>query len=120
MTNTASMSLFRNATDFEMFEPGQVIFEEGQPGDYMCAVLEGEVEISREGKTVEVLGPDGLFGELALIDNSNRAATARARTAVKLVKVDQKRFVFMVQNNPYFALHVMHLLAERLRNQRPA
>jgi CRP/FNR family transcriptional regulator, cyclic AMP receptor protein len=63
------------------FKPGEVIFAEGDDkGDKMYVIRSGEVEIERDGKVVEKLSRGGIFGEMALIDGSPRAATARAAT----------------------------------------
>ena len=98
-----------------MPKAGEVIFEEGQDGDRMYVVRHGEVEILRGDKVVETISGGGMFGEMALIDGSKRSATARAKTECELVPVDEKTFVFLVHETPYFALDVMRLLADRLR-----
>ena len=58
---------------------------------------------------------DHIFGEMALIDNEPRSATAIAVTDVELVAVTEKQFLFLVGQTPYFALKVMRVLAQRLR-----
>jgi CRP-like cAMP-binding protein len=100
------------------FAPGELIFAEGDEGDRMFVVRTGEVEIERDGKVVETLGPGGIFGEMALIDGSPRAATARAKTACEVAPVTEKIFLFLVRETPDFAIAVMRRLAERLRRQR--
>jgi CRP/FNR family transcriptional regulator, cyclic AMP receptor protein len=96
---TATISFFRNATDFESFSAGQIIFQEGQPGEVMYAVTEGEVDIIVHN-----------------IDTQPRSATAIAKTDCKLVPISEKRFTFLVQQTPNFALQVMRVLAYRLRH----
>ena len=113
---TVTIGLFRNATDCQSFAAGQVIFQEGQPGDVMYAVTEGEVDILVHDKVMTTVGPDGILGELALIDTQPRSATAIARTDCKLVPISAKRFTFLVQQTPNFALQVMRVMAERLRH----
>lgn len=112
-----TVDLFRNARDFASFEAGQVIFEEGEPGDLMYVVLEGEVDILLHGKLVDATGPGGILGEMALVDAGPRSATARARTACRLAPVTEKRFMFLVQQTPYFSLQVMRIMSERLRRR---
>ena len=58
---------------------------------------------------------DTIFGEMALIDNEPRSATAVAITDVELVPISEKQFLFLVTQTPYFALKVMRILAQRLR-----
>jgi CRP-like cAMP-binding protein len=101
--------------DFESFAPGQPIFTEGQPGDVMYVVKEGEVDVLINGKVIDTVGPGGLLGEMALIDKQPRSATAVAKTACKLMSVDEQRFQRLVQQTPHFALQVMRAMAQRLR-----
>jgi CRP/FNR family transcriptional regulator, cyclic AMP receptor protein len=56
-----------------------------------------------------------IFGEMALIDNAPRSATAVAVSDAKLVSVSEKQFLFLISNTPYFALNVMRVMARRLR-----
>jgi CRP-like cAMP-binding protein len=107
--------LFRNSKDFVSFSAGQTIFQEDEPGDVMYVVLEGAVDILINGKVINTVGPGGLLGELALIDTRPRSATAVAQTDCKLVPISAKRFAFLVQQTPNFALHVMRVMANRLR-----
>jgi CRP-like cAMP-binding protein len=107
--------IFRNATDTISFGAGETIFNAGEKAEAMYGVVEGEIDIHRDGKPIETVGPGGIFGEMALIDHSLRSASATAKTDCKVVMVDERRFVFMVQETPYFALDVMRVLVERIR-----
>lgn len=101
------------------FSRGEVIFAEGDKGDCMYVVRSGEVEIERDGKTIETLSGGGIFGEMALIDGSPRSATARAKTDAELAPINEKSFLFLVHETPFFAIAVMRTLAERLRRSAP-
>jgi CRP/FNR family transcriptional regulator, cyclic AMP receptor protein len=101
--------------DFEAFSSGQHIFTAGQVGDVMYVVKEGEVEVVINDKVVDTVGPGGIFGEMALIDKRPRSATAIAKTDCKLVSVNEQRFQRLVQQTPHFALQVMKVMAQRLR-----
>ena len=107
--------MFHNSTDFLTFEAGQVVFQQEDRGDFMYAVLEGEIDILVGDQLIDTVGPDGIFGEMALIDDGPRSATARAKTACKIVPVTQHRFTFLVQQTPFFAIEVMRLMSERMR-----
>jgi len=96
-------------------EPGEVIFRTFDMGAEMYVVLEGEVELTIGSNVVETLGPGEPFGEMALIDQAPRVATATAKTACKLAVIPEKRFLFMVQTAPHFALQIMKVMADRLR-----
>jgi CRP-like cAMP-binding protein len=99
----------------ESFSAQDTIFSKGDPRTVMYVVQEGEVEIKLNDQVLEVVGPAGIFGEMAMVDGQPRTATAIARTDCKLVAIDQKRFQFLVHQTPYFALEVMRVLVERLR-----
>jgi CRP/FNR family cyclic AMP-dependent transcriptional regulator len=109
------LSWFRHTKDTVTFAVGETIFEEGQFGDKMYIIQEGTVEIYAHGKLVETAQTGTAIGEMALIDNEPRSASAIAKTEARLVPIDQKRFIYMVQETPNFALAVMHIMAQRLR-----
>lgn len=108
------LNLFRHG-EGQIYTAGQTIVEGGTHGGSMYVVFEGEVEIRDGEKELEVGGPGTIFGEMALIDDSPRSATVVAKTDCRLVEVDRRRFEFMVQETPYFALEVMRVMADRLR-----
>jgi CRP/FNR family transcriptional regulator, cyclic AMP receptor protein len=107
--------LFQHSENYKSFSAGEVIFKQGEIGDVMYIVQEGEVDILLHEKVVETVEVGGILGELALIDNRPRAATAIARTNCKVVPIDEHSFAYMVQETPHFAIHVMEVMAERLR-----
>jgi CRP-like cAMP-binding protein len=88
---------------------------EGEGGVFMYVVLEGRVAISIKSKVVERIGPGGVFGEMALVDQSPRAATAVAETACSLLSINRADFLSAVKSNPAFAVSLLRALAERLR-----
>jgi CRP/FNR family cyclic AMP-dependent transcriptional regulator len=94
---------------------GHVIFREGAPTDLMYAVISGQVEIVIRGQVVETVEAGGVFGELALIEDKPRNATATVTAEARLVAIDRKRFLFLVQQNPYFSIQLMTIMAARLR-----
>ena len=107
--------LFVNAEDSELVEAGTTIFKVGEPGRVMFVVQEGEIDLLVNDVTVETVGPGGMFGELALIDQEPRSTAAIARTDCRLVAVDQTRFMMMLRQTPFFAIHVLKVMAHRLR-----
>ena len=109
--------LFRNTEFFIPYKAGDTVFKEGEPGDQMYVVLEGEVDIIVHERVVETVGVDNFLGEMALIDERPRSATAVAKTDCKLAPINQNRFKFLVQQTPHFALHLMQGMAERLRRK---
>jgi CRP/FNR family cyclic AMP-dependent transcriptional regulator len=112
----ATVNIFKNYQQFESFPAGHTIFQEGQPGDLMYVVKEGEVDIFIHGQHVETVGPGGVVGEMALIDHTARSATAIAKTDCQLVPLDENRFNIFVHQVPFFSIQVMRVMADRLRH----
>jgi CRP/FNR family cyclic AMP-dependent transcriptional regulator len=102
-------------TNPRVCEAGEAIFREYDMGSEMYVLLEGQVEITIGPNVVETLGPGEPFGEMALIDQAPRTATAMAKTHCKLAVIPEKRFLFMVAQTPHFALQIMKVMADRLR-----
>lgn len=107
--------ILRNEPDARTYAAGETIFREGDPGDGMYAVLEGEVEIRKGGRLLETVGHGGVFGEMALIDAKPRSAGATAKSDCRVVAIGQRRFMTLVQQTPFFAIQMMQVLTERLR-----
>jgi CRP-like cAMP-binding protein len=102
------------------FAKGKTIFKEGDQGDEFFVVVRGQVEIRSGDRHYETVGADGIFGEMALIDDSPRSATVVALTNVTLAPIKESQFLFLVKHAPFFALSVMRVLAHRLRRQNKA
>jgi CRP-like cAMP-binding protein len=98
------------------FSAGETIFEEGDPGDVMYVILDGDIDVRLKGQSINMIGPGEIVGEMALIDSSPRSADVVAVTDCRLAVVDEKQFLFMVQQTPPFALHVMRALVEKIRH----
>src|SRR5262249_7124320 len=90
---------------------GDVICTAGSSSDCMYVVREGTVEVQVAGTPVETLETGHVFGELGLIDDQPRSAEVVARTDCEVVRIDRRRFLFLVQQTPNFALQIMAILA---------
>jgi len=104
---------------------GETIFSEGDPGDSMYVLLEGAVELrKRVGKAETILKTvetaNDFFGEMALIDGRPRSATAVASRASRLLVVDGPSFESMILTNGKFALKIIKVLSDRIRNSNAA
>jgi CRP-like cAMP-binding protein len=108
--------LFRQESNTVELAPGDFLFREGEKGDKMYVLLEGEIDIFLGDFVLETAGPGALLGEMALIDDSPRTANAVAKSPAKVAQIDRPRFHFLVQQTPHFATHVMKILANRLRH----
>ena len=112
--------LFPKDSDALEVPAGEFLFKEGDKRDVMYVLLEGEMDIRLGEYVVETAKAGALIGEMALIDDSPRAANAVAKTPCRLATIDKRRFHFLVQQHPQFATHVMKELADRLRSMNAA
>lgn len=108
-------NLFRHETGTVDFAAGDSILRRGEASDVMYVVLEGQAEVRLGDEVMLVAGPGALLGELALVDHYPGSADVVARTDCRLVAIDERRFLFLVQQTPNFAIQVMKVIAERLR-----
>ncbi len=102
------------------FAAGTVLFEEGQPGDFMYVLQAGEVEIRRMvGETERVLAvlmPGEFFGEMAILNARPRSATAVVRVPSRLLVIEGSTFEAMLRARPEIAMRIIKALAMRLEN----
>ena len=98
------------------YDAGKMIMQEGTGGAFMYVVLEGKVAISIKGGIVARAGPGGVFGEMALVDQSVRAATANAETPCALLAINRIAFLQLVKTSPAFGASLLAGLAERSKN----
>src|SRR5436190_12845636 len=103
--------LFRQETNTVQLAPGDFLFREGEKGEKMYVLWDGEIDIFLGDFVLETTGPGALIGEIALIDDTPRTANAVAKSASRVAQIDRRRFHFLVQQTPHFATHVMKILA---------
>lgn len=100
------------------FPDGHILFREGDPSDSAYVIITGVVEIlshtDQGDVVVATLGQNDLLGELAVITNSPRLATLRARGEVKALELSGDLFLKLIADNPDVALHVMRQLSDKL------
>lgn len=100
----------------QRYAKGGVIMVAGQTGALMYVVLEGKVSISIRGAVVQYVGPGAVFGEMALVDQSPRAANAAAETDCVLLGINRQVFLNLVKSDPTFGASLLTAVAERVRN----
>jgi len=109
------LSLFGHETETRKLAPGEVLFKSGEKADSLFIVKVGQLQIFDGAVVFETVGEGGIIGEMAVVDQSPRSASVKAVTASEVIAVDQKRFLWMVAQTPFFAIRVMKVLTARLR-----
>src|ERR1700729_1790388 len=97
------------------FPAGSVVFNKGDPGTSMFVVQSGVIEMVIGEKIVEVCGANEAIGFMSMIDSAPRSSTARVKEACELSVIDQRKFRFMVDEVPNFAIYIMGAMARRIR-----
>ena len=98
------------------YDREKIIFKEGQAGTFMYLVKSGRVAIAVGTNVVEVIGPGGTFGEMAVVDQSPRTARAGALVDTELVTIDRPSLIAVVTKQPAFAMALLRGVADRLRH----
>jgi CRP-like cAMP-binding protein len=98
------------------YQQDDAIMREGQAGIVMYIVKEGRVTITFGGNAVESVGPGGCFGEMALVDQSPRTASATAEQWCELLAVDRASLLEAIRQHPAIAMAMLRAIAERLRH----
>lgn len=116
---TARLKLIAYTAEVVRFEPGEVIVQQGDPADAVYIIAEGEAEVwlaDADGHTMRLgtMGRHTLFGETAVLCQSRRTATVRARDQVVTFKISANVFLDLVRQSPEIGIQVMTVLAQRL------
>jgi len=117
------------SSDFETFKrfgvdkkAGEIIFCEFEPGDAFYLIQSGKVKIVKVigevEKTIDILNPGEFFGEMALLEQAPRTATALALTDVKLLEFNQQNFDILMQGNPQIVLNILKIFSKRIYDQK--
>jgi len=105
------------APETRRYNAGEAIFRKGDVGFELLIIKLGEVEIQVDERVLRTLQAGDIFGEMALVDDSTRSATAVALSDVEIVPISEKQFVNFIRQAPSFALDVMRVLTQRLREE---
>jgi CRP-like cAMP-binding protein len=109
-------ALARLSEDLEV-DAGRVLIREGELGSEFFVIMDGQVEVTRKGKTVRREGGDEFFGEIALIEDVPRTATVKAKTPLRLFVLTSRDFRHLVKDSPSVERKVLRSLARRLAEQ---
>ena len=104
----------------QWYSKGDVVVRQGEYGEHIYAVQEGELEVVKERKgggeiRVAVLKSGDIFGEMAILQKEVRSATVRTLTQTRLLTVDKKTFLSRVHEDPSLAFNIVRMMAQRIR-----
>lgn len=117
LSPSKTVEIFQIQPGPRCFAKGETIFKEGETGEVMYGILEGEVDLLVDNRVVETIETGDVFGEGALVDPERlHSSTAIAKTDCKLAVLNQERFLFAIEQTPQFALNVMRSMSNRLRH----
>jgi CRP-like cAMP-binding protein len=104
------------------FQKGEIIFSEFEPGDAFYLIQAGRVQIVKImgdiEKTIDILQPTEVFGEMAILEDSPRSATAIALDQVKVLEFNRANFEVLMMGNPQIALKLLKLFTKRIYDQK--
>jgi CRP-like cAMP-binding protein len=123
MLSSAELETLAELSQVRVCAPGDVVFEEGQPGDSLFVIARGQVEVlGRDGgvpRPLAVLEPPEFFGEMSLIDKEYRSATLRARTEAVLLQLTARGLATFRESHrdgfTFLVLNIARSLSARLR-----
>jgi CRP/FNR family transcriptional regulator, cyclic AMP receptor protein len=102
-----------------MYRPGEIIVHQGEVGNCMYVVQDGDVEVLKEENgiqtVVNTMRKGDIFGEMAIIERTVRSSTVRASSPARVLTVDKKTFLRRVQEDPSLALSVLKIMSQRIR-----
>lgn len=117
MADLSSFTRFARA-----YQPGEMIFAEYEPGDSFYLIQAGRVKISKIvgdiEKTIDILQPPEIFGEMAILEGAPRSATAQAVDTVKVLEFNRANFEVLMMGNPQIALRLLKLFTKRIWDQK--
>jgi CRP/FNR family cyclic AMP-dependent transcriptional regulator len=119
--NEIDMRMFAQRAGASVIYPaGSIVFKKDDPGSCMYIVQSGVIEMMIGDTVVETCGPNEAIGFMSMVDGATRSSTARVKEACELSLIDQRKFRFMVDEIPNFALYIMGAMARRIRGMSQA
>ena len=104
------------------FQPGEMIFSEHEPGENFYLIQSGRVQLVKIigdiERTLDILQPSEMFGEMAILENSPRSATAIALDQVKVLEFNSQNFEILMMGNPQIALKLLKMFSKRIYDSK--
>lgn len=114
--NADNLKILSGISDEIFFNSGEIIFEEGDPGDALYIVINGSVRIFKQSYSniVSTIEANGFFGEFAVLGNENRNASAIALSDSDLLVINKEKFCSLLYRYPFLSLPIFDNLISRL------
>lgn len=101
------------------YQPGETIVRQGEIGDCMYVIQEGDVDVLKEENgsetIVDTMHSGEIFGEMAIIDRTVRSSTVRASSEARIMTIDKRTFLRRIQEDPSLALTILKAMSQRVR-----
>jgi CRP/FNR family transcriptional regulator, cyclic AMP receptor protein len=110
------LNLLESAATEMNFPAGKALTQQGEQGRHFMVIVEGEVEVTRDGTQIAVLGPGSFFGEMSLLDGQPRTATATTLEATQVLMLTTAAFSEVLTTMPSVDRKLLSVLAKRLRD----
>ncbi len=109
------LNVLESATTEMELPAGKLLTQQGEIGRHFMVIVEGEVEVTRDGTQIAVLGPGAFFGEMSLLDGKPRAATAITREPTHVLMLTTEAFNEVLTTMPSVDRKLLTVVAGRLR-----
>ncbi len=105
--------------NFVELDKGEILFKEGDKGDYMCFIIDGTLDVVKEsaageGIVITALSKGRSIGEMSVIDDFSRSATVKVRTEAKLVILTQGNFELILEEHPKIGIKILKRISRLL------
>jgi len=105
-----------------VFRPGEIIFSEYEPGDTFYLIKSGRIRLIKNTgefeRTLDVLQPSEIFGEMAILENAPRSATAIAIDQVEVLELNAENFEILILGNPQIAIKLLRIFSKRIYDSK--
>jgi CRP/FNR family cyclic AMP-dependent transcriptional regulator len=96
------------------YQPGKVLMREGELAHEMFVVVDGTLEVTRDGEHIADIGPGGFAGEMALLAHSHRNSSVVAKTPCSVLHLDGRQFASIIEDTPSIAAKLLPVIAKRM------
>jgi CRP-like cAMP-binding protein len=108
---TRELMNLANEVREERHEAGTIVFREGEPGDCLYLIVEGQVRVTRGETLLREQGPKSFFGEIAVLEGENRTATVATATPVRFLRLDRDDLLRLMEELPMIAIGICQTLS---------